>query len=408
MIDDTISYWRRPVVLAVLALVVTCAVVAKVTYEALRWTTAPVEATQGVIESTRTTITNATITNAENGLATSAPADLVIASPQPRHASAADRTTTSDQIVADLQPDAVLRDTAPSQQKAYQRGEKHKHSQDLAAIRLLLDQAGEVDSRNDLAAYQLIIEQIIGQLELSPYLIDEVIRVYESAPTDESERFLKYALVSAADRLPDLTIEHHAIDRLSLANDSVNVEAASDWLSVLGEIGANSTETRSKLLETMPTLTAPADLTAAISSLRPTNTSATEQQRMETELTPYLVHPNDAVRGAAITSLAMWADSNTASIIEQGLADSSAHVRHAASLAALDSNIQSDGIKFSLLNIVNNTQEPMENRLQAANSLTEYQLVGSELGDLHKFQSMRSTIRANDRRGAIEAPHKEN
>jgi hypothetical protein len=240
-------------------------------------------------------------------------------------------------------------------------------------------------SLDDLAHTEV---QFLQQMQQSPQLIDDLLKVYLDLPSGGEKQLLRSLL--AATESSD--IEQRAIETIITADGG----SKSDWLVLLRDLGINSSDSRNKLFEIMPNLTESEDLSAAILSIAPQVVSAAERETILSELYQYTGYADEQIRSAAIESLSKWADSNQAYIIEQALFDTSDTVRQTAVFAAYASTIKSEQIRSSLLAIMNDNIEDWHLRMDAHDALKGYPLQGVDYDDFYQFHLQQQVINENN------------
>ena len=219
--------------------------------------------------------------------------------------------------------------------------------------------------------------EFINLIAESPDLVDHLLNVYQHMPDSDTRHLLRSLLTTTGSD----QIQQSGLDYLS----SGDTQFRAQWLELLRDAGINSSANRERLFHVLPGLSQTEEIRDAILSIVPKIVSPNERQQIFNHLNAYLNHADDIVRSAAINTLTKWADSGQTFIIEQALDDASYRVRYSAISAAQYSGLRSGYIESKLLDIMNNSNEDLQLRIDAHHALSNYRLQGQNYDQYFQF-----------------------
>lgn len=193
---------------------------------------------------------------------------------------------------------------------------------------------------------------------------------------DKAERL---PLISALSALI-LFDENGAVIEQLILNRAVDPADANQarWADLLREVGVRTSPARQQVLDQLVLASEPLIAADLVHSILPVEASGEERLNVLAHLAPLVDHSNDSLRGAAIRQVAMWGGQEHIGMLENAMQDPSNEVRHAAAGAAMMSDLRSDAVKYSLIQMLGNDDEAQDTRLQAYYALDNYELTPTE------------------------------
>ena len=143
------------------------------------------------------------------------------------------------------------------------------------------------------------------------------------------------------------------------------------------------------MLQQLEAISQPEHVRSALLAFTPDIVPLKERNTVLNDLHTYTDHADENIRSAAIETIGKWGDSADANTIETALFDVSPKVRQTAIQTAFTSTIRSDGIKSTLLSIINNAEEDWHLRIEAHGALTGYTLDGNDYQNFYEFHQLR-------------------
>ena len=169
---------------------------------------------------------------------------------------------------------------------------------------------------------------------------------------------------------------------------SSNLAERKYGFEMLQSVAPDSAETRSLVKRTLQTEQSPEVLVQALGTLQSAAAEPEEADLMVGQLQTLAQHADPAVRSLAIQKLGQWDKKGEgAERLSQALSDRAPEVRTAAIFAISQSNVRSDGVKATLMAMVNNTQESRDVRGSALQALERFSLTKEEYASVAQARS---------------------
>jgi len=219
--------------------------------------------------------------------------------------------------------------------------------------------------------------EFLQSIEQSPNLVKPLIAAYSEMPEDSVKELLRSMLTASG----ALEVEQSALAAIAISSS----EDRPQWLKLLASTGVNSPSSRNTLLTAMDSMTDPSQLKTSLYAFSPDTVSRDEKIQIASRLEYYTSHDDENVRGAGVEALSKWVEKDNSYFIEKALADESEIVRRSAIFSSYSAGIQSESIKSQLFNILGDSEQPYELRLDVFNSLSNYKLEGEEYQYFLKF-----------------------
>lgn len=157
---------------------------------------------------------------------------------------------------------------------------------------------------------------------------------------------------------------------------------------MLQSVAPDSAETRSLVKRTLQTEQSPEVLVQALGTLQSAAAEPEDAELMVAQLQTLAQHADPAVRSLAIQKLGHWDKKGEgAEQLSQALSDRAPEVRQAAIFAISQANVRSDGVKATLMAMVNNAQESRDVRGSALQALERFSLSKEEYASVAQARS---------------------
>ena len=169
---------------------------------------------------------------------------------------------------------------------------------------------------------------------------------------------------------------------------SSNLAERKYGFEMLQSVAFDSAETRSLVKRTLQTEQSPEVLVQALGTLQSAAAEPEEADLMVAQLQTLAQHADPTVRSLAIQKLGQWDKKGEgAERLSQALSDRAPEVRTAAIFAISQANVRSDGVKATLMAMVNNTQESRDVRGSALQALERFSLTKEEYASVAQARS---------------------
>ncbi|MBI3898421.1 MAG: hypothetical protein HY308_09015 [Gammaproteobacteria bacterium] len=193
---------------------------------------------------------------------------------------------------------------------------------------------------------------------------------------DQSDEQAKRALQLV---LSDIQLPEVVAFSARLATQGDASQRLRGW-ELLGSLGADTTQVRELVKQTLATETNPDVLSRAIAVLRPTVVEQTEAQSMAAKFTDLARHNDPVVRSESLRALAIWDKTGNAAEagLYQGLLDQSLEVRRVALSVVGDTPLRSERLKTALMDMIQNAHETPDIQAAALEALQHFALNSNE------------------------------
>ncbi|AXI01767.1 HEAT repeat domain-containing protein [Aquirhabdus parva] len=205
-------------------------------------------------------------------------------------------------------------------------------------------------------------------------------------PTAQQDVFLRFERANSKEereQIKILLLSHPSPEVQAFAlrlTKSSSPEQRADGYALLQSYGFSDPDVRTQLQQALNMERDPQVLRAVIQTLHYDPALTNESQGIVSRLGQLIQNPDPAIRSSSLVQLSQWqkgAELETA--VYPALNDASVDVRQAAISTLLSSDIRSDRIKNSLMQIVNNNHETPTTRDIALNALGDYTLSPQEI-----------------------------
>jgi hypothetical protein len=204
-----------------------------------------------------------------------------------------------------------------------------------------------------------------------PALRRELIERFRTAPDGDAKNLL-------GDLLSHLQTPEVVELSMQLAT-SQELKQRKDGFALLAGLHMKLPQVRQLARHALQADTDPEITTRAIAALEPAPADQGEVKQVSSELRRFVNNDDPAVRAQAITALGGWdKEGETADVLQKGLVDSSPEVRRSSVAAITANRIRSPQLKTQLLEVVRDTNQPADLRLDASMALEHFPLDATE------------------------------
>ena len=195
---------------------------------------------------------------------------------------------------------------------------------------------------------------------------------FERANSQQEREQIKIMLLS----YPSAEVQAFAL-RLTKSN---NPEQRADGYALLQSYGLSDPNVRTQLQQALNMESDARVLREVVQTLNYDPALTNESPAITSRLSQLTQHPDPAIRSSSLVQLSQWQKgAGLESAVYPALNDTNIEVRQAAISTLLSSDVRSDRIKNSLLQIINNSHETPTTRDIALNALGDYQLSPAEI-----------------------------
>jgi HEAT repeats len=272
------------------------------------------------------------------------------------------------------EPDALstARADAPAKQPAAEVA--HPHGTDLNSL------LAKLVARPDTSEPRDPMSQALDLLKSDPKARAQLIARFQSEPDPQARLRLRTLLAFV--RTDDV-----AQFALRMASDP-DVRSRQDGFQLLAGVQLTSASAREVLLNALRNEQLPEAQSAAIVSLQPgASPSPQETAEITKELSKFLQHSSPELRAESLLALVRWQRGNASEDpIYRGLTDQDASVREAAMTAIVESAVQSDRLKTTLLDLARDQSARASNRIMAVEALNRFNLTAEDHASVDKLR----------------------
>lgn len=219
-----------------------------------------------------------------------------------------------------------------------------------------------------------------------PAVVTQLIQSYDKQANPQTRQLI-VSLLSNVEKPEVLAFSK----RLAASSD---ITQRKDGLSMLQNLGSDTSDVRAVVLQTMARDKSPDVLRMALAALRPPpegNTAppdAKEAAAVVAQLQELTTNADPAIRQQSLLQLAQW-DKTGSSQAQwtQALADQSPEVRQAAVTAIAQSGTQSDTVKAALMGLAGNQSERRDVRGSALQVLGQFNLSKEEAASYSQLKA---------------------
>ena len=227
---------------------------------------------------------------------------------------------------------------------------------------------------------QPLIDRLIEVIKASDNPGQMVFNYLNSDVDDNTKHVLEWLIASQ----PIDKLSESIVNQLIVADES----EYSNWENILNMVPISSSIARDNLMSTLPLITNEQLVATAINAIQPSIVSPDERAQFLSEVVSYTNSENNDIQAASIETLSRWAAHDYAYVIVDALQNGSFETKKNALYSISDGSIHSDGIKQSMLSILNDENQPLELRVDTFNALTFYPLNEQEYSLYYNFYTV--------------------